>query len=121
MMTSRFVNTKGRCGCNLPCDLHLEHLNRMESNIKPSTLEKATKSISIVEEICTSFSDEVSVSNQSDNHAKPSYLKDYKLVLNVLTQKEVFSIIPKRRHASISLSEFLLESAKYEAIVPSFV
>lgn len=25
---SRFVNTNGRCGCNIPCDLYLEHLNR---------------------------------------------------------------------------------------------
>ena len=24
---SRFVNTRGRRGCNIPCDLHLEHLN----------------------------------------------------------------------------------------------
>ena len=28
VMTSRFVNTKGRAGCNIPCDLHMEHLNR---------------------------------------------------------------------------------------------
>ena len=25
---SRFVNTQGRRGCNVPCDLHIEHLNR---------------------------------------------------------------------------------------------
>ena len=25
---SRFVYTKGQQGCNIPCDLHLEHLNR---------------------------------------------------------------------------------------------
>lgn len=25
---SRFVNTHGRDGCNIPMDLHLEHLNR---------------------------------------------------------------------------------------------
>ena len=25
---SRFVNTQGQIGCNLPCDLHMEHLNR---------------------------------------------------------------------------------------------
>ena len=60
IMTDRFINTKGRAGCNIPCDLHLEHLNRrltgiisrMESNVKPATLEKAAKSIGIVNEIC---------------------------------------------------------------------
>ena len=25
---SRFVNTQGWPGCNIPCDLHLEHINR---------------------------------------------------------------------------------------------
>ena len=28
LLYSRFVNTQGRLGCNIPCDLHLEHLNR---------------------------------------------------------------------------------------------
>ena len=26
MATSRFINTKGTEGCNMPCDLYLEHL-----------------------------------------------------------------------------------------------
>ena len=28
LIWGRFVNTKGRKGCNMPCDLFLEHLNR---------------------------------------------------------------------------------------------
>ena len=28
LIWGRFVNTKGRQGCNMPCDLFLEHLNR---------------------------------------------------------------------------------------------
>ncbi len=28
LMWSRFVNTVGRPGCNIPADLHMEHLNR---------------------------------------------------------------------------------------------
>ncbi len=28
LVWSRFVNTRGRRGCNILCDLHLEHLNR---------------------------------------------------------------------------------------------
>lgn len=51
--TNRFINTKGRSGYNLPCDLHLEHLNhrlkgiitRMESNVKPSFVCRAAKAI----------------------------------------------------------------------------
>lgn len=59
LATSRVVNTKGRTGCNIPCDLHLEHLNRrlkgticrMESNIKPSIIQTAAKAIGVVDEI----------------------------------------------------------------------
>ena len=28
LLYSRFVNVHGREGCNIPCDLHMEHLNR---------------------------------------------------------------------------------------------
>ena len=28
LMWSRFVNTTGKPGCNIPCDLFMEHLNR---------------------------------------------------------------------------------------------
>ena len=29
LLYSRFVNVHGRVGCNIPCDLHMEHLNRI--------------------------------------------------------------------------------------------
>ena len=91
-MTSRFVNTKGREGCKLPCDLHLEHLNRrlkgtlsrMESNVQPKSIEKAGRAIGFVDEICRSFSDELSVQAASDIHHKPSYTKDLNIILDVL-------------------------------------
>ena len=28
LIHSRFVNVTGGVGCNIPCDLHMEHLNR---------------------------------------------------------------------------------------------
>ena len=67
LLTSRFVNTKGREGCNMPCDLHLEHLNRrlkgtisgMESNVQLSSIKRAARAIGVVDEICRSFSDKL--------------------------------------------------------------
>ena len=29
LLYSRFVNVHGRVGCNIPCDLHMEHFNRI--------------------------------------------------------------------------------------------
>ena len=56
LLWSRCINTKGRIGTNVPCDLHLEHLNRrvkvmlqsLGSNIKPSSILRAGKSLAAV-------------------------------------------------------------------------
>ena len=53
---SRFVNTQGQRGCNMPCDLHLEHLNRqlkgslrnLRSNIDRNCINHAARSITQV-------------------------------------------------------------------------
>ena len=57
MKWSRFVNNKGRTGCNIPCDLAMEHLNRrlksilhnLEANIQPSSIVRDAKSIGIID------------------------------------------------------------------------
>lgn len=139
LLTSRFVNTKGRPGCNLPCDLHLEHLNRrlkgvisnMESNIKPSSITRAARALGIVDEICRSFRDSLSVDDVSDIHHKPLFAKDLKMLTDILRDKRVFDVIPGRRHAFISKSNSLpllervndenIQDWIIERIVPSIV
>ncbi len=62
----RFVNTHGRKGCNMPCDLHMEHLNRrlkgmihnMGSNIHPSCIASAAKALGVVHNVCSVFEQE---------------------------------------------------------------
>ena len=49
LLWSRCVNTRGLVGCNIPCDLYMEHLNRrlkmvlktQGANIHPESVEKA--------------------------------------------------------------------------------
>ena len=116
-ITSRFVNTKGRAGCNLSCDLHMEHLNRrikgiiskMESNVHRSSIERAAKAIGLVDEICRSFGDEM-MTHKSDKHKKPSYEKDLNLILDVLRENDVFSVIADRKHKFVAVQQCLLES-----------
>ena len=137
ILTSRFINTKGRTGCNLPCDLHLEHLNRrlkgvltrMESNVKPSSVTRAARAIGVVDEICRSFGNEMGRQDDSDKHRKPSYIKDYKLILDELDAIDIYKNIPNRKHKNIFLKKNILESVnvdKYtdwivERIIPSFI
>ena len=53
LLWSRCVNTKGYRGANIPCDLHMEHLNRrlktvlrgLGANISPKAVVKAGKAL----------------------------------------------------------------------------
>ena len=57
LLWSRCVNTRGIPGANIPCDLHMEHLNRrlktmirgMGSNISPSRIQKASTFLATVQ------------------------------------------------------------------------
>ena len=56
LLWSRRVNTRGLVGCNIPCDLHMEHLNRrlktilraLEANITPAAVVKAGQALATV-------------------------------------------------------------------------
>ena len=125
LLTSRFINTKGRVGCNLPSDLHMEHLNRrlkeiihhQGSNIKPSSLVTSSRVIGIVDDICKSFESEVRRGKQrSDVHHKPSSVRDLEKIKEELMAKKVFEIIPKRRHNAFSFKKCVLEAVDYQDV-----
>ena len=64
---SCMVNTTGRTGCNLPCDLHMEHLNRrlkfMLGNIAPNVnsqaIERVAKSLGVVNNVSKNSEKEI--------------------------------------------------------------
>ena len=124
ILTGRFINTKGRIGCNLPCDLHLEHLNRclkriirhLGSNVKPSTVARAAKAVGTVESICKTFTESLGVSAQSTSHSIPPSGKDFKKVLQELIEHDIFSSITSRKHNHIKLKNCLLETTDYDKI-----
>jgi L1 cell adhesion molecule like protein len=128
VMTSRFVNTAGRTGHNLPCDLHLEHLNRrlkgvmnhLQSNVQPSAINRAAKSIGVVHNVCSKFESQTSVrkavNEQHGRHNKPSIMKDFNVVNTVLKENEVFKVTTGRKHSQISIKKCLLESIDSDKI-----
>ena len=73
---SRFVNRRGQMGCNIPCDLAMEHLNRrlkgiirnMGANVVPSALARAAKSIGSVDCVCDLFEQSVIAQQTSNKH-----------------------------------------------------
>lgn len=66
LLWNRCVNTTGRPGANIPCDLHDEHLNRrfkiilrgQGANVNPRSVERAGKSIASVHHICQIFEEQ---------------------------------------------------------------
>ena len=122
---SRFVNTHGRKGYNIPCDLHIEHLNRrlkgvirhMGSNIQPPSLVRAAKSIGVVNNVCSVFEREIGGKLDSARHSYPSSKNDFQRILNDLTENKVCVKLPdKRTHGSISIKHCLLDSVDREGI-----
>ena len=114
---SRFVNTKGRPGCNMPCDLYMEHLNRriktvlrnMGSNINPNSITRAGKSVGIVHKICQVFEEETKASKTTDYHPIPTFAKDFESILNVLEDEKVMLPLGERYHPSFKFKCGLLQ------------
>ena len=117
---SRFVNTKGRTGCNIPCDLHMEHLNRrlktiirnMGSNVTESSFKQAAASINVVNHICQRFEEEVQSKPSSSRHPYPSFKNDLNLLVQTLLDNEVFTAKNGRKHSSFQFKHGLLEKFK---------
>ena len=68
----------------------------MESNVKPSSVTRAARAIGVVDKICRSFGNEMGRQDDSDKHRKPSYIKDYKLILDELDAIDIYKNIPNR-------------------------
>ena len=85
LLSSRCINTRGYPGTNIPCDLHMEHLNRrlktiirnMGANVNAKKVEKAGKSLATVHRVCQAFEEQTSVRKRSDHHPIPSFGKDF--------------------------------------------
>ena len=95
---SRFINTQGRIGCNIPCDMYMEHLNRMVkasianlgANKTPKSIEKVGKCIGPIDEIIRSF-DSHQIKD-SMHHSIPSSNADRDKIIKELLQYNLFLV-----------------------------
>ena len=122
LMWSRFVNTQGRQGCNIPCDLHMEHLNRrlklalsnLGPNVRPAAIVRTAKVVGVMDKVCQLFEVETtrSTSSTSNYHTYPGFAKDYKLVVTTLQDAKVFTLHSGREHSTYNHKSTLLENFK---------
>lgn len=111
LLWSRCVNTKGVKGCNITCDLHMEHLVRqvktmkryMGGNISPQAIVKAGKSITVSKQVCSTFEERTMWKKAAlDSHSNPSLQKDIMKMVEVLDEERVFTPVKRREHSSFS-------------------
>ena len=123
MLWSRFVNVKGRQGCNIPLDLHMEHMNRrvkaalrnLNSNVTPNSIDRIGKSIGVIRNICSIF--EETKSPGAERHKKACWKKDLNEILECLRSVQPFMNIPGRRHKHFSFNKGLLECINVKTVI----
>lgn len=106
LLTSRFVNSQGGPGKNIPTDLFMEHLNRtlkdyypsLGANISDSTIVQIAKSLKTLMDISSNFDHTFELHPESLHHTSMSSKKDRDLILAQLTDSRVFEYIPGRFH-----------------------
>lgn len=125
LLWDRCVNTRGIDGANIPCDLHMEHLNRrlktvirsMGANISPSAIVKAGKAIAPVQHICQEFEQQTTSNKCSGHHAVSKFGRDFSLALEVLENEQVFQEKGERKHSSYKYRCTLLQKHSQEDMV----
>lgn len=117
------VNTHGKPGHNIPCDLHMEHCNRLckvavqtlGANIAPKSLTRVGKVSGALLNVLTQYDSSCFVPPPSTAHTGALYEKDLKLILKEITEHtRVFQYTPGRKHDAFkSLKGSLLEKLEW--------
>ena len=122
MKWNRFINIHGIQGRNIPCDLHMEHMNRicknavygLQANKTPSAIVRIGKSLGPLTDILLEFDDMNDVSAPSGAHHRPSITKERDMMIKVLQEGAVFKQLELRKHESFPKVKVLLHSLKNE-------
>ena len=120
---SRTVNVHGRVGCNIPVDLHMEHLNRrlkhmignLGSNVHPTAIQRIAKSLGVVDAVCRTFEAEAAASVNKGYCSYPSFARDFNQILLTLEDQKVFEVQEGRTLKSYKSSPFF-NSLKWKNI-----
>lgn len=98
LIWSRFVNTSGLPGRNIPCDLYMEHLNRvckdavngLAANKTPKALVRVGKVVGVLDSVVKSIENDLNSDKRSGKHNTPSINKDIIACVSVLAEAKVF-------------------------------
>ena len=121
---SRFVNTTGLPGHNIPCDLHMEHLNRlckdalhMRGRQGNMAVKRVGKVVGILSGLLSTFDKETSVQQKSSAYRVASASEDLSVVVNALVLGQVFYLKERRCHSAFnSQTAFIISSTRSKLV-----
>lgn len=110
VLYSRFVNTQGRAGCNIPADLHMEHINRTTkeaiehhgANKTPQAILRSSKCAHAVMLLTSNFDTQTEIRGATGGHNIPDANEDITRMIHVLVNSNNFSNKGTRAHASFT-------------------
>ena len=122
---SRFINCYNVGGRNIPCDLHLEHLNRLlkeavrglQANKTSAAISRVGKSMGTLSDVVEQFDESNDVQVPSGCHHAPATVKDRDLIVQELVDTAVFSPVSERHHDSFQHVKLWLKSFDREALL----
>ena len=122
---SRFINTHGQTGKNIPCDLHCEHLNRLcktsitnlQANKTTNSMCRVARALGTIYPVLDNFDKGNNVTKSSSTHREPNSSEDFKAVLDCLNRFDVFNDSHSRKHQSFPKPRDPLHAKLHEDIV----
>ena len=109
LLWSRFVNTQGRPGRNIPVDLHMEHMNKLAkgairftggANMSERAVSRVGKGIGTLSPVLDNFDEVNNVATSTSSQKRPRAHKDIEIVANELVKAECFVVHTKARKHS---------------------
>ena len=101
---SRFINTQGKPGHNVPCDLHLEHVNCLVKTAVSHrganvAITRVGRCAGPLMKVCKQYDHNTFVAPASSRHTAASFGSDLKKVVGELvTCSQVFKYKAGRKH-----------------------
>lgn len=124
LLWSRFVNTHGIIGHNIPGDLCLEHLNRLckgavndkGSNKGEKAFTFVGKILGVLQPVLDQYDTQNHVNSSSGHHKRPNADKNRDILINHLRTLSVFSQQGQRKYPSFPKPKSLLCIKKAELL-----
>lgn len=122
---NRFINVHEIAGRNIPCDLHIEHLNRtckdticgLHANKTPTAITRIGKSLGAFYNTLEQYDKDNGVKNPSGIHHKPSVAKERDMIVMELLLASVFKKQSARKHSSYPHVKMLLHSVSKTSLI----